>query len=250
MDHQIVFWRMIEVRSKSWPKSLHICLCLTRLHSIFQGKLHFTKLNLALCDEVRWGIEIVCPKIISKSFFIISEAIGAIHSLFLHNSRMPQRIMHISDLFHVDEVNQLLVAGVLVLRQFAAQFQEKWFYTGKTQHFFGGVAYNHWVGVGRQRQVDKQQNMQTLRDTEIRRWLASIHRLSAVGLWIWMNMACLTCLLAHVSTSSPTFNATTPECCNASLLSDPFLKWIVKQDQTSNNLNDALHMNWNRPMLS
>jgi len=38
---------------------------------------------------------------------------------------MPQRIMHISDLFHVDEVNQLLVAGVLVLRQFAAQFQEK-----------------------------------------------------------------------------------------------------------------------------
>ena len=54
--------------------------------------------------------------------------------------------MHISDLFHVDEVNQLLVAGVLVLRQFAPLFFRK-SALGKLNGFLGSFAYSIELGL-------------------------------------------------------------------------------------------------------
>ncbi len=119
------------------------------------------------------------------------------------------------------EVNQLLVAGVLCAPICRPIFRNRF------------LELQHWVEVGGaiSGKLTRQQNMQILRDTEIRRWLASIVSCWSISLWIW---PVLTFLIAHVEihlrqpSTQLLQNAAMHPC------SEIFcLKWIVKQSWQS-----------------
>ena len=156
---------------------------------------------------------------------------------------MPQRIMHISDLCGWGE--PVAGSGCAVCANLPPHFRNRC------------LELQHWVGVGGaiSGKLTRQQNMQILRDTEIRRWLASIVSCWSISLWIW---PVLTFLIAHVEihlrqpSTQLLQNAAMHPC------SEIFcLKWIVKQSWQSKgnprppklpplNLLGGLRFPWNK----